>query len=153
MHEESLYATKETHCLSHTAIGRILISLCHDNKHVVAYFIRYHWTVLSLDVCCVVSLYLTLLGYLLLYIYIHSYIPRLPFDIWRLTITLCRSLWPRSLRRRSVATELLITWVRIPRRHGCVFVVSVVCCQVEVSASGWSLVQRSPTDCGASCMI
>jgi hypothetical protein len=26
----------------------------------------------------------------------------------------------------------------------------VVCCQVEVSASGWSLVQRSPTDCGVS---
>jgi len=29
-------------------------------------------------------------------------------------------------------------------------VVSVVCCQVEVSATSWSLVQRSPTDCGAS---
>ena len=28
--------------------------------------------------------------------------------------------------------------------------VSVVCCQVEVSVSGWSLVQRSPTECGAS---
>jgi hypothetical protein len=27
-------------------------------------------------------------------------------------------------------------------------VVSVVCCQVEVSATGWSLVQRSPADCG-----
>jgi len=27
-------------------------------------------------------------------------------------------------------------------------VVSVVCCQVEVSATSWSLVQRSPTDCG-----
>jgi hypothetical protein len=27
---------------------------------------------------------------------------------------------------------------------------SVVCCQVEVSATGWSLVQRSPTDCGVS---
>jgi hypothetical protein len=26
--------------------------------------------------------------------------------------------------------------------------VSVVCCQVEVSASGWSLVQRRPTECG-----
>jgi len=26
-------------------------------------------------------------------------------------------------------------------------VVSVVCCQVEVSATSWSLVQRSPTDC------
>ena len=25
-----------------------------------------------------------------------------------------------------------------------VYVVSVVCCQVEVSATGWSLVQRSP---------
>jgi len=29
-------------------------------------------------------------------------------------------------------------------------VVSVVCCQVEVSATSWSLVQRSPTECGAS---
>jgi hypothetical protein len=27
---------------------------------------------------------------------------------------------------------------------------SVVCCQVEVSATIWSLVQRSPADCGAS---
>jgi len=28
-------------------------------------------------------------------------------------------------------------------------VVSVVCCQVEVSASGWSLIYRSPTERGA----
>jgi hypothetical protein len=28
--------------------------------------------------------------------------------------------------------------------------VSVVCCQVEVSAMGWSLVQRRPTECGVS---
>jgi hypothetical protein len=28
--------------------------------------------------------------------------------------------------------------------------VSVLCCQVEVSATGWSLVQRSPTEYGAS---
>jgi hypothetical protein len=34
--------------------------------------------------------------------------------------------------------------------HGCLSVVSVVCCQVEVFATSWSLVQRSPTDCGAS---
>jgi len=28
------------------------------------------------------------------------------------------------------------------------------CCQVEVSATSWSLVQRSPTDCAASlCVI
>jgi len=32
--------------------------------------------------------------------------------------------------------------------------VSVVCCQVEVSATHWSRVQRSPTDCDASlCVI
>jgi hypothetical protein len=28
--------------------------------------------------------------------------------------------------------------------------VSVLCCQVEVSATGWSLVQRSLTECGVS---
>jgi len=33
-------------------------------------------------------------------------------------------------------------------------VVSVVCCQVEVSATSWSLVQRSPIHCAASlCVI
>jgi hypothetical protein len=39
--------------------------------------------------------------------------------------------------------------------HGCLSVVSVVCCQVEVSATDWSLVQRSPTECGVSkkCVI
>jgi hypothetical protein len=41
------------------------------------------------------------------------------------------------------------------RGHGCLSLVSVVCCQVEVSATGWSLVQRSPTECGVSkkCVI
>jgi hypothetical protein len=41
------------------------------------------------------------------------------------------------------------------RGHGCMSLVSVVCCQVEVSAMGWSLVQRSPTECGVSkkCVI
>ena len=36
------------------------------------------------------------------------------------------------------------------RWHGCLF---VVCCQVEVPATCWSLVQRSPTDCDGSCVI
>jgi hypothetical protein len=31
-----------------------------------------------------------------------------------------------------------------------VCLLSVVCCQVELSATGRSLVQRSPTDCGVS---
>jgi hypothetical protein len=34
------------------------------------------------------------------------------------------------------------------RGHGSVCLVSVVCCQVEVSATGRSLVQRSPTEYG-----
>jgi len=32
-------------------------------------------------------------------------------------------------------------------------VVSVVCCQMEVSATSWSLVQRSPTGCCASLCV
>jgi len=43
----------------------------------------------------------------------------------------CSSPWPRGLRRGNAATRLLGLWVRIP---------SVVCSQVEVSVSGWSLV-------------
>jgi hypothetical protein len=37
----------------------------------------------------------------------------------------------------------------MPPGHGCLSVVCCVCCQVEISATSWSLVQRSPTDCGA----
>ena len=33
------------------------------------------------------------------------------------------------------------------RGHGCLFLVSVVCSQVEGSATGRSLVQKSPTEC------
>jgi len=40
------------------------------------------------------------------------------------------------------------------RRHGCLSVVSVMCCQLEVSARNWSFIQMSPTDCGVSfCVI
>jgi len=43
---------------------------------------------------------------------------------------------------------------RTDESYGCLSVVSVVCCQVEVSASSRSLVQRSPTDCDSSfCVI
>jgi len=35
----------------------------------------------------------------------------------------------------------------MPPWHGCLSVVSVVCCQVEVSATNRSLIQRSPTQC------
>ena len=46
-----------------------------------------------------------------------------------------RSQWPHGLRRGSAAARLLRFWVRIPQGYGCLSVVSVVCCQVEVSAT------------------
>jgi hypothetical protein len=45
-----------------------------------------------------------------------------------------RSQWPRGLRRWSSAARLLRLCVRIPP-GAWMFVVSVVCCQVEVSAT------------------
>jgi hypothetical protein len=36
------------------------------------------------------------------------------------------------------------------KQHGCLSLVSVVCCQVEVSAVGWLLLRRSFTECGVS---
>ena len=51
-----------------------------------------------------------------------------------LPLMLCRSRWPRGLRRRFAATHQLGLWVRIPP-GAWTFVVSVVCCQVEVSAT------------------
>jgi hypothetical protein len=63
----------------------------------------------------------------------------------------CRSQWP------CVGLRPLACWDRgfeSHRVHGCLSLVCVVCCQVEVSATDWSLVHRSPTDCGASlCVI
>ena len=37
--------------------------------------------------------------------------------------------------------------------RGFLSVVNVVCCQVEVSATSWPLVQGSPTDCDASLCV
>jgi hypothetical protein len=66
----------------------------------------------------------------------------------------CQSQWARGIKRRSAAARRLRFWVRIHRRDVYLSVVSVVCCQVKVSAASWSLVRRSPTDCGASlCVI
>jgi hypothetical protein len=61
-----------------------------------------------------------------------------------------QSEWPRCLRRRSSAVRLLGIWVRIPLGEWMSVCCECLCCQVEVSVSGWSLVQRSPTECGVS---
>jgi hypothetical protein len=71
---------------------------------------------------------------------------KLPLGFKRLMIS--RSQWRRRLGHGSAAARLLHLWVRIPPGIWCLSLVSVACCQVEVSASGWSLVQRSPTEYG-----
>ena len=48
----------------------------------------------------------------------------------------CRSQWLRSLRSESAAARLLGLRVRIPPGYGYLSVMIVVCCQVEISASG-----------------
>ena len=48
-----------------------------------------------------------------------------------------RFLWPRGLRRESAASRLLgFAGSNSARGHRYLSVVSVVCCQVEISASG-----------------
>ena len=60
----------------------------------------------------------------------------------------CRCRCPRCLRWWSAACSLVWFRFRIPPEHGGLSVVSVVFCQVEVSATGWTLVQRRSTKCG-----
>lgn len=55
-----------------------------------------------------------------------------------------RSQWPRGIRCVSAAARLPGLRVRITS-GALTSLLSVVCCQIEVSASGWWLVQRSPT--------
>jgi hypothetical protein len=57
---------------------------------------------------------------------------------------LCRSQQPHGLRRESAAARLL----RCGRMD--VYLLWMLCCPVEVSTTGRSLVQRSPTECGVS---
>jgi len=61
-----------------------------------------------------------------------------------------RSQWPRGLWHVSAAACLLGLRVRIPPGHSCLSIMRVACCQMEVSASDWSLVQKSPAKCRVS---
>ena len=63
-----------------------------------------------------------------------------------------RSHWHRGLRRAVCDRSPAKIVGSNPTGGMDMFVVIVVCCQVEVSATSWSLVQRSPTGCDASRM-
>jgi len=62
----------------------------------------------------------------------------------------CQYKWQRGLRDGSGALAWCDSCFEPHRWHGCLSVVSVVCCPVEVSVTVWSLIQRSPTECGVS---
>jgi hypothetical protein len=62
----------------------------------------------------------------------------------------CCCQWPRGLRRRFAAFRLLELRVRILAGACISFSCECLCCQVEVSATGRSLIQRSPTESGVS---
>jgi hypothetical protein len=60
---------------------------------------------------------------------------------------------PVTARSKLWVCGRSLAWIVVSNpagRHGCLSLVSVVCCQVEVSATGCSLVQRSPTEYGVS---
>ena len=62
---------------------------------------------------------------------------------------------PVVARSKGVGLRPLACWdcgFESHRGHGCLSVVSVVCCQVEVSATRWSLIQRSPTYVARRCV-
>jgi len=61
-----------------------------------------------------------------------------------------RSRQPRGLRRGSAVASFLRFGFESRKGNWCSFLVSVVRCLGEVSAADWSLVQRSPTECGVS---
>ena len=98
--------------------------------------LRLHILIHLFSVCSFVSFFLTLRNLFFYSIFILS------------TAYIRWSQWPRGLRRETVAARMLGLRVRIPPGHGRPSVFNAVCCQLEVSASGWSLVQRSPTECG-----
>jgi hypothetical protein len=88
-----------------------------------------------------------------------------PVKYWRSTISKtfpeggcfkwrCLTVLGRAFCKAWVFGRLLAGWVcgfDSRRQHGTsMSAVSVVCYLTDVSASGWSLVQRSPTECGVS---
>jgi hypothetical protein len=52
--------------------------------------------------------------------------------------------WMAELRPQFDRNLFLSPMSESCRRHGCLSLLSIVCFQVQVSVSGWSLIQRSP---------
>jgi hypothetical protein len=70
------------------------------------------------------------------------------FNPFTVPSTIWRSRWPRGRWRGSVAARVLRLRIRIPPWAWLSLV--NLCCQIEVPATGRSLVHRSPTECCVS---
>jgi hypothetical protein len=75
--------------------------------------------------------------------------------IYKVILFMYVCVWPIPVAARFKAwvygrTLAGIVGFNSRRGHGCLSLVSVVYCQIEVFATGWSLVQRSPIECGVS---
>ena len=81
-------------------------------------------------------------NFCLTYIYIYLFCVK----IYIATQSFRLSRWPSGLKRGSAAARLPELRVRIPLGAW----ISLLCCRLGVSASGWSPVQSSPIDCGVS---
>jgi hypothetical protein len=79
----------------------------------------------------------------------HYFHKLIQFNIMLASPLNSQSQWPHRLRRGSSAVCLLPCGFESRRWHGCLSLECVVCHE-EVSASGWSPVQRRPTECGVS---
>ena len=101
----------------------------------------FHFIMIFIYECFVVHWYFNLK---------HLTFVTLLLNVQSVTTDMCRCQWPRGLRRRSAAVRILRSWVRISW-NGYLSGVSVVCCQVQVSVTILSLVQRSPTWCVVVC--
>jgi hypothetical protein len=87
---------------------------------------------------------------------VHSLTDKFPEGKWLLNQLIIKLPDPSGRAVYGVGLRPLACWhcgFESRRGHGWMSLASVVLCQVEVSASSWSLVQKSPAGCGESCVI
>jgi hypothetical protein len=72
------------------------------------------------------------------------------YSLCRLNRSLPNLLAARSKAQVYGCSLAGIVGYNAPGGHGCLSVVTVVCCQVQVYVTGWSLVHRSRTECSVS---
>jgi hypothetical protein len=99
-----------------------------------------------------IRLYIHIYIYEVLIIFVLNVVNKLRSQSWkslffRVLLYVGRNQWPCGLRRGSATACLRYCRFESRRGHGCLPLMSVVCCQVEVSASSRPLVHTSLFRC------